>query len=162
MNQASQFQHPSFKTENRGHNHKQSCVETTQKSLIFLAYPDRKIYQTIRLTSKLDQQPKEEKKESTKNRTQSHMLKQLFHLYIMIITDRNRTIQKRGLHIRETRILQNPSASVNNCREFAFILNQKQRNLDQTGERESGCLIREWSVILDGGIRIRIGIFPKI
>jgi hypothetical protein len=132
------------------------------KKSIFLAYPDRKIYQTIRLTSKLDQQPKEEKKESTKNRTQPHMLKQLFHLYIMIITDRNRTIQKRGLHIRETRILQNPSASVNNFREFAFILNQKQRNLDQTGERESGCLIREWSVISDGGIRIRIGIFPKI
>lgn len=69
----------------------------------------------IQMRSTLDhEQPNEAEENLTqkaggkKNRTQKNMLKQLYHLYIMIVTDRDITIKKRRLHMIKARDCSKP------------------------------------------------------
>ena len=115
-----------------------------QKSPIFLTNPDHKIYHKIQITSILDQQPKQKEKKKkkkkqnlSKNRTQSHVLKQLLP---SVHYDHYRSKQNN----KETRITYqrnpgfikthlHPSTTAHN---FTFFLNQKQQKMDQIVETE--------------------------
>ena len=92
-------------------------------------------------------------------------LNNFFHLYIMIITDRNKVIQKRGLHIRET---QDSSKPICICQQLhristffcSFTQKKYQKKIGSNcRNREVGvsdqrlfCYLRWWNMNL--GLRI--------